>query len=589
MFRKIFIFLSVFFVILMITIFCIYFFNQSSSQEIIHNENISLPLPNTSKQSDNNIISAICPHHLAAKPMIKDFYQQLAQAGQPQTIILLSPDHFNYYLLAGNKNLILPSQNHPKFYGLEIDTNLLKLFNTDQYTLNSSYLIDHGITNHLYFIKQYFPNAKVLPVIIPQQADNKKIDHFTRLISKQAPENTLVVASVDFSHYLPVSVAEFHDTKSISTLIDFDQQDFPELEVDCWQCLYSARLFARFRQSEDYSFLDHKNVSNFLEIYDPEYTTSYLTLLFKKGDMMKNNYKAKTVLFIGDMMLDRGVEALMKKNSWNYPFLQVDKFFKGIDYIAANLEGPIMNNPPYNGPTSLQFAFDAKVIPVLKENNLNLVSLSNNHTLNMGKSGLAETRQLLTANQINFTGDPIDCEKEFAHIDDDFVFLGINKTYSANCSDQKISQVIAELNQENPDKMIIISIHWGNEYKKVHNNHQEKLAQAMIDAGADLIIGHHPHVVQDIAIYKNKLIFYSLGNFIFDQYFSQNTQDGLAIGFEKYEDKFVYRIFPIQSNFSQPRLMEQDNARLFLQKLAERSSLELQEMIISGIIELTND
>ncbi len=115
---------------------------------------------------------------------------------------------------------------------------------------------------------------------------------------------------------------------------------------------------------------------------------------------------------------------------------------------------------------------------------------------------------------------------------------------------------------------------------------QKSLAHKIIEAGADLIIGHHPHVVQNIEIYKGKMIFYSLGNFIFDQYFSKETQESLAVGVEVYPDQLIYRLFPIQSKLSQPSLAGYKESGEFLEELAERSSSELVEKIKRGIIEL---
>jgi len=101
-----------------------------------------------------------------------------------------------------------------------------------------------------------------------------------------------------------------------------------------------------------------------------------------------------------------------------------------------------------------------------------------------------------------------------------------------------------------------------------------------------LIIGHHPHVVQNIEKYQGKLIFYSLGNFIFDQYFSKETQQGLAVGLEIYPNELVCRLFPIQINLSQPVLMERDKANKFLIQLANRSDVKLVDEIESGIIKI---
>jgi LAS superfamily LD-carboxypeptidase LdcB len=92
-------------------------------------------------------------------------------------------------------------------------------------------------------------------------------------------------------------------------------------------------------------------------------------------------------------------------------------------------------------------------------------------------------------------------------------------------NDPLIREIIK--NAKTQSDVLIVSIHWGDEYKTVHNARQESLAKMAIDSGADMVIGHHPHVIEDIDTYKDKPIIYSLGNFIFDQYFSKNTMRGM--------------------------------------------------------------
>ena len=175
--------------------------------------------------------------------------------------------------------------------------------------------------------------------------------------------------------------------------------------------------------------------------------------------------------------------------------------------------------------------------------------------------------------------------------------LTINKTFPLNCTDEEIEEKVKEARNSNPKKFLILILHWGEEYQLKILDSQQELAHKLIDAGADLIIGSHPHVVQEIEQYKSprqkinsggesNLIFYSLGNFIFDQYFSQETQEGLAVGLEIYPEKLIFRLFPIQSYLSQPFLMNQEEAKEFLKELALKSSLQLTEQIEKGIIEI---
>ena len=133
---------------------------------------------------------------------------------------------------------------------------------------------------------------------------------------------------------------------------------------------------------------------------------------------------------------------------------------------------------------------------------------------------------------------------------------------------------------------MIVFLHWGEEYQLISSSSQRKLAHSLIDAGADLIIGSHPHVVQEIEKYKGKLIFYSLGNFIFDQYFSRETQKGLAVSLELYPSRIIYKLYPYTLFHSQPKLMNEKEREWFLNNLAEKSSADLRSQIKNGIIEI---
>ena len=102
----------------------------------------------------------------------------------------------------------------------------------------------------------------------------------------------------------------------------------------------------------------------------------------------------------------------------------------------------------------------------------------------------------------------------------------------------------------------MVNAHWGEEYSAQFNRLQQELAHGFIDAGADAVIGHHPHVAQGMEVYKNKPIFYSLGNFVFDQYFSAETQTGLAVEFIFNGQGLDYKLHPFASKNSQIRLLD---------------------------------
>jgi|GEM_PF-392092 len=271
-----------------------------------------------------------------------------------------------------------------------------------------------------------------------------------------------------------------------------------------------------------------------------------------------------TVLFVGDMMFDRKVEVLLREKGFNYPFEKISDLLKNNDFVFGNLEGPISKNPTKFSLSALTFAFDAQIIAPLAQSNFKVLSLANNHTLNMYQKGLDETKQLLNAARIDWVGEPLACSERTV-IKGNLVFLAFNKTFT-DCTDDIILQIVKATKDSNPEKFLIVSMHWGAEYQTKSSQVQKDLAHKIIDSGADLIVGGHPHVVEEAENYKGKMIFYSLGNFVFDQYFSQDVQEGLAVRLEIYGSKILYRVLPIEINLSQPQLMEQNKAEQFLKK-----------------------
>ena len=548
-----------------------------------------------------DIVSGVVPHHLLAKDIMEDFFSYISSQEKPKTIVILSPDHFQSGILMESNSFITIALNsdNKNFKNLIVDTSLLeKLAKENKITSNNSAVIaEHGVTALLPYIKKYFPETNILPILIPADITKEQVEQLVKTIDENTLLNTLVVASVDFSHYLPSQAADFHDAKSIRVLLNFEEENFENIEVDCWQALYAARLFAKLRQKEVPRIIAHKNSVDFLNL-ELEETTSYFSVVFGEKKSEENisgstveilNGEVKTILLVGDIMLDRGVEDLIKQNSIYYPFQKISHFLRGIDIVFGNLEGPVVNNPPEFPANSLKFAFNPEVIKGASWCNFNLFSLANNHTPDMGKEGLEETKKWLRKYGANFVGDPLSVSSDnfnSSFFKDNITFLAFNQIFPFIVKEEEIITTIRTVKSLNPDNFLIVSVHWGEEYKLINSPAQQRLAHKIIEAGADLIIGHHPHVVQNIEKYQGKLIFYSLGNFIFDQYFSTETQEGLAVGLEIYPDRLTCRLFPLQINLSQPVLMEQNKAREFLIQLAKGSDVKLVDEIKGGIIKI---
>ncbi|GAI65638.1 unnamed protein product, partial [marine sediment metagenome] len=451
-----------------------------------------------------DIVSGVVPHHLLAKDIIEDFFSYISSREKPKTIVILSPDHFQSGILMESNSFITIGLegDDEKFNNLKVDTLLWgKLFKENKMTLNNSaVIVEHGVTTLLPCIRKYFPETNILPILIPADITKEQVEQLVKTIDENTLLNTIVVASVDFSHYLPSQAADFHDTKSIRVLLNFEEENFKNIEVDCWQALCAARLFAKLRQKETPHIIAHKNSVDFLNL-ELEETTSYFSVVFgeKKSEEIFScstvevfNERVKTILLVGDIMLDRGVEDLIKQNSIYYPFQKIGHFLRGVDIVFGNLEGPIVKNPPELSDNSLKFAFNPEVIKGISWCNFNLFSLANNHTLDMGKEGLEETKRWLRKYHINSVGNPLSgnlSSQDFSFSTDKIIFLAFNQIFPFAIREEEIIKTTKTVKSLNPDNFLIVSLHWGEEYKLINSSAQQKLAHQLIEAGADLIIG----------------------------------------------------------------------------------------------------
>ncbi len=529
-------------------------------------------------------VSGVAPHHLLADLIIENCFNELSKENYPQKIILIGPDHFNAAGIYGN-NLITVSTSTNNLNNLSIDSKILNLLSKSNNFSFSNYAIksDHGITNILPFIKKYFPKTEIIPFLIPANFSIDKAKNITRDLHNILPDESFVLASVDWSHYLPKNVADFHDKKSIRVFLNFEEKNFPNIEVDCPQCLYISRYFATLRNANNYKEIGYKNSQDFLGGNILDNTTSYYSALFSKQENISNNNNfSKTILFLGDIVLDESVKKLIDKNNLLYPIDNIKIFLKGVDILVSNLEYPIVLNPALDKNNSENFNLDLKILDLLKYTNINLVSLINNNILY--KDILFQIKEFLNAQNINYFGDSTNCNKENIYKKDNVAIIGLNRFSIANCSEKEIKFLIESINDDNT--FVVAFIRWEQKqgYKATNSAEQRNLAYLMIDNGVDLIIGSHSHIVEEVEKYKGKLIFYSLGNFIFKQDSPEKDQESLAVGLEFNENKAFIYFFPLGPHNGQPYLLDNVDKVEFLENLSLKSSTVPREQIMSGKI-----
>lgn len=254
--------------------------------------------------------------------------------------------------------------------------------------------------------------------------------------------------------------------------------------------------------------------------------------------------KPITLTFVGDIMMDRGVRRSIEKNFANdYSALFINTtYLADADIAFANLEGTATDDISPRTGSRFSFRMNPDSLGAIKNTGIDIVSFANNHVGDYSTKGFLGTIENLKSNDLLYTGageNYIDATTPriitvrgmkigflaATDVGPDWLAASDTKPGILLASDPHLSEIVVNAKQQ--VDILVMSFHWGNEYSPA-NARQEKIAHAVIDAGADIVVGHHPHVMERVEDYNGKPIFYSLGNFIFDQYFSQHTMRGMV-------------------------------------------------------------
>lgn len=243
-----------------------------------------------------------------------------------------------------------------------------------------------------------------------------------------------------------------------------------------------------------------------------------------------------TVTFTGDVLLDRGVRKVIERNGGDASCLfspSVDSVFSSSHLVVANLECPATK---IEMPAFKRFVFrgEPEWLNELKQHGITHLNLANNHSIDQGRTGLVDTRNnIVKAGMVPLgAGDNMAQAVKPVLIAtsprkvwvvaslrlalENTAYLPSEPSVSQEGFDDMLSR-IAQLKRDDPSCCVIVTLHWGREHVLKPAVQQVMQAHQLIDAGADCVIGHHPHTMQSVEQYHGKSIYYSLGNFIFDQ------------------------------------------------------------------------
>lgn len=286
-----------------------------------------------------------------------------------------------------------------------------------------------------------------------------------------------------------------------------------------------------------------------------------------------------TLYLVGDIVLNRGVEYMVNKQAggdFRFPFAKIADELQKADILFGNLEGPISAQGIKVG-SIYSFRFKPEAVEGLKYAGFDVLSLANNHMLDYQRVALEDTMAILKQNGLDYVGAGFDRTEAFSAVvkqlgDTKIAFLAYTNlgpaVWRAGASyggmawidENDIELIKTDIkNIKQIVDVLVVSLHSGTEYLSEPGSFQVSFAKACIEAGADLVVGHHPHTIQPVEQYQDGWVAYSLANFVLDQAFSEETMKGLLLKVSIKNGK-IQQVIPqtVKLNeYFQPEILEE--------------------------------
>lgn len=308
---------------------------------------------------------------------------------------------------------------------------------------------------------------------------------------------------------------------------------------------------------------------------------------FTASDLSNLNTLSKPIFFVGDVMLARHVEYLMSINGGDYPFQKLGFFKNEPSFVFGNFEAAVPKVHHKTPNFGFSFSVNPTYLNELKKAGFTHMSLANNHSFDFGLDEFINTKTELAKNDLVSFGEVSKlATTSFTLIDNGKVTIAVIGVFALDLAPSitELEDLLAKLPSKVDYK--VAYVHWGTEYQETPSTSQRKFAQVLSSLGFNIVIGHHPHVTESVEMVNSTLVFYSLGNFIFDQYFSNQVQEGLVLKSDFDVNSVTIQLLPVTSidSHAQPRLMNEWEKGTFLNNLAEISPEPLKSEIQSGLI-----
>ncbi|ATW23779.1 CapA family protein [Candidatus Formimonas warabiya] len=302
-----------------------------------------------------------------------------------------------------------------------------------------------------------------------------------------------------------------------------------------------------------------------------------------------------SLIGVGDVMLARKLDRLISRHGMEYPFQQTRELLASADIAFANLESPLSDQGKKIEGKGIWFRGNPKNVQALSQAGFDVISVANNHALDYDSPAFLQTLEILQGAGIKPVGGGKDIEQARSPVIMDVqgikvAFLAYSEMADMIWSAKHprklkatedmpgIAPLVVEQIEEDVEQIknevdyVMVSLHWGEEYQYLPQSYQQEIAHQLIDAGVDVVLGHHPHCLQGVELYHQGLIAYSLGNFVFDQNQMEKTKQGLLLHLKLDPTKILSaELLPIYINDGQPVVAQGEMAHEILQRTCDVS------------------
>jgi len=451
------------------------------------------------------IRGVIVPHHLTASATIASGIRMLEHQGFKR-IILLSPDHFNRCpTMLCTADAVFQTQ----FGDIRPATETLEILRASSLVTEEPNLFarEHGISAVAPFIAHYQPGIFVTPLVLSRRLPwRAEKDALLDLFAQATDEDTMLIVSSDFSHYLPLAAADEMDELTAEALFAKDLDGIASLQTpaqsDCPGCLWIMAALADEGGFYNPSVVMHTNSARILGDEKIAETTSHFSMVWYENAHLDG----ADLALAGDVTLTRGTPPALPD--------AVAAWWSGSGPRVVNLEGPIFETC---APRANPYLFCNEVQAWRQIRDLATHwGVMNNHMLDLGAGSPVETaghlraegEAVITANPAEVGGWRIVALTTSMNPVPDAASARLTKTEE---------ETLAALREGDTDVPTVVFVHGGEEYGALSADVDDARWERFIDAGADAVVVSHSHVPSDVRIYDGRPIFRGLGNFLFDQ------------------------------------------------------------------------